>query len=74
MFMDGGQVHRYNNTIQHNTTSRHGLKWRTGDNMTAIKVNGINYTMTREGYYYKAENGKQKRIPKAEWELSLIHI
>lgn len=38
--------------------------------MKAIKVNGINYTMTREGYYYKAENGKQKRIPKAEWEAA----
>jgi hypothetical protein len=33
-----------------------------------IEVNGIKYTQTRPGYYYKNENGKQVRIPKNEWE------
>ena len=40
--------------------------------MTAIKINGINYTNTRPGYYYKAENGKQVRIPKAEWDAAYV--
>lgn len=33
-----------------------------------IEVNGIKYTQTRPGYYYKNVDGKQTRIPKAEWE------
>lgn len=33
-----------------------------------ITVDGIVYTSTRPGYYYKRVDGKQTRIPKAEWE------
>lgn len=33
-----------------------------------ITVDGIVYTNTRPGYYYKKVDGKQTRIPKAEWE------
>lgn len=36
--------------------------------LVQIEVNGIKYIQTRPGYYYKNENGKQVRIPKAEWE------
>ena len=33
-----------------------------------ITVDGIVYTSTRPGYYYKKVDGKQTRIPKAEWD------
>lgn len=33
-----------------------------------ITVDEIVYTSTRPGYYYKRVDGKQTRIPKAEWE------
>lgn len=33
-----------------------------------IEVEGIKYTQTRPGYYYKRVDGKNVRIPKAEWE------
>lgn len=36
--------------------------------ITQIDVDGIRYTSTRPGYYYKKVDGKQTRIPKAEWE------
>lgn len=36
--------------------------------VTVIEVGGIIYTQTRPGYYYKKVDGKQTRIPKAEWE------
>lgn len=36
--------------------------------VTQITVDGIVYTNTRPGYYYKRVDGKQVRIPKAEWE------
>lgn len=36
--------------------------------LVQIEVNGIKYIQTRPGYYYKNVDGKQTRIPKAEWE------
>ena len=33
-----------------------------------IEVEGIKYTQTRPGYYYKRVDGKNVRIPKSEWE------
>lgn len=39
-------------------------------NVTTIEVEGIIYTMTRPGYYYKKTAEGQKRIPKAEWEVA----
>lgn len=33
-----------------------------------IEVEGIKYTQTRPGYYYKRVDGKNTRISKAEWE------
>lgn len=36
--------------------------------VTVIEVEGVIYTQTRPGYYYKKVDGKQTRIPKAEWE------
>lgn len=33
-----------------------------------IDIDGIRYTSTRPGYYYKKVDGKQTRIPKAEWD------
>lgn len=33
-----------------------------------IEVDGIKYTQTRPGYYYKKTEDGQKRIPKTEWE------
>lgn len=36
-----------------------------------ITVDGIVYTSTRPGYYYKKVNGKQTRIPKTEWEQAV---
>ena len=35
-----------------------------------FELNGIRYTRTRVGYYYKKENGKQVRIGKAEWDAA----
>lgn len=35
-----------------------------------FEFNGVRYTNTRPGYYYKKENGKQVRIPKAEWDTA----
>ncbi len=35
-----------------------------------FEMDGIRYTMTRVGYYYKKENGKQVRIGKAEWDAA----
>lgn len=35
-----------------------------------IEVNGVKYTTTRPNYYYKNENGKQVRIPKAEFDAA----
>jgi hypothetical protein len=37
-------------------------------NVITIEVEGTLYTQTRPGYYYKKVDGKQTRIPKAEWE------
>lgn len=37
-------------------------------NITEIEVEGIRYTSTRPGYYYKRVDGKNIRIPKSEWE------
>lgn len=36
--------------------------------ITQIDIDGVRYTSTRPGYYYKKADGKQTRIPKAEWE------
>ena len=36
--------------------------------ITQIEIDGIVYTSTRPGYYYKKVDGKQTRIPKAEWD------
>lgn len=36
--------------------------------ITVIEVEGVIYTQTRAGYYYKKTEDGQKRIPKAEWE------
>lgn len=36
-----------------------------------ITVDGIVYTSTRPGYYYKKVDGKQTRIPKTEWEQAM---
>lgn len=36
--------------------------------ITEIEVNGVKYTQTRPGYYYKKADGKNVRISKAEWE------
>lgn len=36
--------------------------------ITQIDIDGVRYTSTRPGYYYKKVDGKQTRIPKAEWE------
>ena len=35
-----------------------------------FEFNGVRYTNTRPGYYYKKENGKQVRIGKAEWDTA----
>lgn len=35
-----------------------------------FEFDGIRYTNTRPGYYYKKENGKQVRIGKAEWDTA----
>lgn len=37
-------------------------------NIIEIEVEGIRYTQTRPGYYYKKTEDGQKRISKAEWE------
>ena len=37
-------------------------------NIIEIEVEGIKYTQTRPGYYYKRVDGKNIRISKAEWE------
>lgn len=36
-----------------------------------IEVNGVIFTQTRPGYYYKKQDGKQTRISKDEWEKAL---
>lgn len=33
-----------------------------------FEFDGVRYTNTRPGYYYKKVEGKQTRIPKSEWE------
>lgn len=35
-----------------------------------ITVDGIKYTQTRPGYYFKKTEEGQRRIPKSEWELA----
>lgn len=35
-----------------------------------IIVDGIRYTQTRPGYYFKRVDGKTTRIPKAEWDAA----
>lgn len=37
-------------------------------NIITFKLDDVTYTQTRPNYYYKNENGKQKRISKPEWE------
>ena len=37
-------------------------------NIIEITVDGIKYTQTRPGYYYKKTEDGHKRIPKSEWE------
>lgn len=53
------------------TTTKEEDKEMADKNMVKIEqvtVDGIVYTSTRPGYYYKRVDGKQTRIPKAEWE------
>lgn len=38
--------------------------------VTDFEFDGVRYTNTRPGYYYKKENGKQVRIGKAEWDTA----
>lgn len=35
-----------------------------------FEMNGVRYTKTRVGYYYKKVDGKQVRIGKAEWDAA----
>lgn len=35
-----------------------------------FEMNGVRYTNTRPGYYYKKVDGKQTRIGKAEWDAA----
>lgn len=37
-------------------------------NVIDFELNGIKYTTTRPNYYYKKQDGKQVRIPKAEFD------
>ena len=55
-----------------NTESKEEKNMKNTNNaqvtVTEITVDGIKYTTTRPGYYYKKVDGKQTRIGKAEWE------
>lgn len=67
----GGETEEETGEAVENTESKEEDKDMAGKNtveITQIEVDGIVYTNTRPGYYYKRVDGKQTRIPKAEWE------
>ena len=71
--MDWEKINHYNNLIIEACKNRikeenKMTKANAQVQVIEIEVNGIKYTQTRPGYYYKKTEDGQKRIPKTEWE------